>query len=413
MKGVEDAIWFAETAAPELRKTITSLPQIRIVAELDEPSLLGHAASQFPADLLIADLDPNAAVVIECIKQLREVRPELAVFALSSETEGDVVLKALRAGFKEFLVKPLDIKEFEQAIGRAVQTQPQTKQPGKLISIIGSAGGVGCTTIATNLAIELAELLGTAPKVALVDLDFRFGHVATLLDVHGQFTVADLCSTPEQLDDQMVMKALIKYEQNLYILRRPHSFAQAEMITAAHCANVLSSLQEMCAYVVVDGPTRQDPGGRAVLDSADYNLMVLQLLVTSVRNTDRMMQELGVQGFNPERIQFVCNRVGRESSHLGVDQVETILARKMFALLSDDWKSVSSSINIGQPLKVEFARSKVRQELRKLAMQIHSPETVSEKDGKRGLFGKLLGKGGSRKGPATKPAGGEIVANAT
>ncbi|MFH1417196.1 MAG: response regulator [Planctomycetota bacterium] len=402
-----------ETAAPQLRKTITSLPHLRIVAELDEPSLLGHAATQFPADLLIADLDPNAPVVIECLKQLRDVRPDLAVFALSSETEGDVVLKALRAGIKEYLVKPLDLDEFEQAVSRAIQTQPQTKQPGKLISVIGSAGGVGCTTIATNLAVELAELVGSEQKVSLVDLDFRFGHVATLLDVHGQFTVADLCSTPEHLDEQMVMKALIKYEQNLYILRRPHSFAQAEMITAAHCANVLSSLQETCAYVVVDGPTRQDPGGRSVLDSADFNFLILQLLVTSVRNTDRMMQELGVQGFNTDRIQFVCNRVGRESSHLGVDQVETILGRKMFALLSDDWKSVSSSINIGQPLKVEFTNSRIRQELRTLAMQVHCPETVSGKAGKRGLFGKLLGKGGSHKAPSTKPAGGEVVANAT
>jgi pilus assembly protein CpaE len=397
-----------ETAAPELRKKITSLPHARIVAELDEASLLGHAVSQFPCDLVVADLDPVAPVVLESIKQLTAEHPSLPVFALSSQTEGDVVLSAMRAGVKEYLVKPLDAEEFDQAISRAVQTKVRTKEPGKLISIIGSAGGVGCTTLATNLAIELADLAGEDQKVALVDMDFRFGHVATLLDVHGQFTVADLCSTPEQLDEQMVMKALIKHESGLYILRRPHSFAQAELITAAHCANVLSSLQEMFAYVVVDGPTRSDPGGRAVLDAADFNFMVLQLLVTSVRNTDRMMQELAVQGFNPERIQFVCNRSGRESAHLSVEQVETILSRKMFMVISDDWKSVSSSINIGQPLKVEYARSKVRQEIRALAMRVHDPELAAAKEGQRGgIFGKLLGKRGgataAQAGPQKAP----------
>ncbi len=403
-----------EADAAGLRKVLTSLPQIRIVAELDEPSLLGQAASQFPCDLIVADLDPAAPVVIECLKQLKEVHPGLPVFTLSSQTEGEIVLRAMRAGVREYLVKPLQVDELEQAVSRIVRDQPQTKQPGKLISVMGSAGGVGSTTIATNLAVELADLVGPEKKVALVDLDFRFGHVATLLDVHGQFTVADLCSTPEQLDEQMILKALIKHGENLLVLRRPHSFAQAEMITAAHCANVLSNLQEMCEYVVVDGPTRADPGGRSVLDAADYNLMVLQLLVTSVRNTDRMMQELAVQGFNTDRIQFICNRLGRESGHLEVAQVETILNRKIFATIPDDWKSVSASINIGQPLKTEHAKSKVRQELRNLAMKLHCPEELAAQEARRsGLLGKFLRKGGTTSAKSEAPSAGETPAPAT
>ncbi|HVP11290.1 MAG TPA: response regulator [Phycisphaerae bacterium] len=389
-----------EAAAPELRRAITSLPRLRIVAELDEPSLLGHAVAQFPCDLIVADLDPNALVVIECCKQLKEAHPSLPVFAVSGQTEGDVVLRALKAGIREYLVRPLNIQELQEAIERAIGAQSKTKEPGKLISVMGSAGGVGCTTIATNLAVELAELVGDSRKVALVDLDFRFGHVATLLDVHGQYTVADLCSTPEQLDEQMILKALIKHESGLLVLRRPHSFAQAELISAAHCANVLTSLQEMCAYVVVDGPTRHDPGARAVLDAADINFMILQLLVPSVRNADRIVQELAAQGFNTERIQFVCNRLGRDSAHLDVSQVETILNRKVFMTIMDDWKAVSSAINIGQPLKVEFGRTRVRQELLTLAMKIHCPEKLAEKDGRRGgLLGKFLRKGGGEAAP--------------
>jgi pilus assembly protein CpaE len=395
-----------EATAPELRRAITSLSRVRIVAELDEPSLLGHAVAQFPCDLIITDLDPNALVVIECVKQLKEAHASLPVFAVSGQTEGDIVLRALKAGIREYLVRPLNVQELDDAILRAIGTQSKTKEPGKLISVMGSAGGVGCTTIATNLAVELTELVGGHEKVALVDLDFRFGHVATLLDVHGQYTVADLCSTPEQLDEQMILKALIRHESGLLVLRRPHSFAQAEMISAAHCSNVLTSLQEMCAYVVVDGPTRHDPGARTVLDAADCNFMILQLLVPSVRNADRMVQELATQGFNTDRIQFICNRLGRDSAHLDVSQVETILNRKVFMTITDDWKSVSSAINIGQPLNVEFGRTRVCQELRTLAMKIHCPEKLAEKEGRRGgLLGKLLGKGGA--GPVSPKAAQE------
>jgi len=385
-----------QEAAPELRKTVTSLEPIRVVAELDEPSLIATAVGQFAADLLVADLDPNAEVVVECIRQLLESQPDLPVFALSANTEGQLVLRAMKAGVKEYLVKPLDLEELERAVGRHLETRAPTKEPGKLISCVGMAGGVGCTAIATNLAVELADLVGPEKMVCLADFDFRFGQVATLLDVHGQFTVADLCSTPEELDPEMIKKALVKHESGLYVLRRPHSFAQAEMITAAHCANVLTGLQDMCAYVVVDGPTRHDPGGRSVLDAADYNLFILQLLVTSVRNTDRIVQELGAQGFNIDRLQFVCNRVGRESAHLEVEQVETILDRKMYMTLSDDWKAVGTSINIGQPLHNEFTRSKVCQEIRDLAMKIHCPERLAAEAAKRGnLLAKFFRKGSS------------------
>lgn len=382
-----------ESHAPELRRAITTLPHLRIVAELDEPSLIAQATGQFPCDLVVADLDPNAPMVIEFLRHLQVARPDLPVFALSRQTEGDVVLQAMKAGVKEYLLKPLNVDELEQAVSRILGSQTKTKEPGKLISFMGSAGGVGTTTLSTNLAVELAELVGEDRMVVIVDLDFRFGHVATLLDVHGQHTVADLCATQEDLDPQMIRRALIKHESGVYVLRRPHSFAQAEMITAAHCANVLTSLQEMCEFVVVDGPTRHDPGGLTVLDAADYNFLVLQLLVTSVRNTDRMIQELAVQGFNTERISFLCNRVGRDSAHLEVEQVETILGRKVFAAISDDWKSVSSSINIGQPLKLYNERSRVRQEIMNLARTIHRPESSAVGASKKGgLLGRLFGK---------------------
>ena len=382
-----------EAHAPELRRTVTTLPQVRIVAELDEPSLLSHAVAQFPCDLLIVDLDPNALVVIECVRQLIQASPQLPVFAISDQTQGDLVLKAIKAGVREFLVKPLNLEELEAALSKITVATATDRQHGKLITLMGSAGGVGCTMLATNLAVELAEISGAAGRVALVDLDFRFGHVATLLDVQGQYTIADLCATPEELEQEIVEKALIDHKSGVRVLRRPHSFAQAEMITGAHCANVLTTLQSMCAYVVVDGPSRHDPGGRMVLDAADYNFIVLQLLVTSVRNTDRMIQELAVQGFNTERIHFLCNRLGRESGHLEMDQVEAILDRKMFATFSDDWKNASASINIGQPLKVYNEKARVRQEIRDLAARLHDPKAFEQAAAQRGgLMSRLFGK---------------------
>lgn len=398
-----------ETAAPEIRRQLTALPRVKIVAELDEPCLLAQAAAQFPAEVLVVDIDKSTDVVLECVAQLTQAFRNLVVFALSAHTSGDIVLRAMRAGVKEYLVKPLKTDEFAAAMDKAVAQNEDDKRPGQLISIIGTAGGVGSTTIATNLAVELAELAGDG-KVAIVDLDFRFGQVATMLDLHGPFTVADLCQTPEQVDPDMIMKAVVKHESGLLVLARPHSFAQAETITAAHCASVFTGLQEMCDYVIVDGPTRHDTGGRIVLDAADSILMVLQLLVTSVRSADRMLQELAAQGFNTERVSLICNRKGRESAHLEISHVEQTLNRKIYSMLSDDWNAVSSSINVGKPLCAEFGRSKIRQELQELARRFHEPEAVAAEAANRsGLLGRFFKKGTKQQAAAPEAAAANMA----
>lgn len=394
-----------EAAAPEFRRQITALPRVKIVAELDEPCLLAQAVSQFPAEVLIVDIDKSTDVVLECVSQLTQAFRNLVVFALSSETSGNIVLRAMRAGIKEYLVKPLTTEEFAAAMAKAVTQKTDEKAPGQLISIIGTAGGVGSTTLAANLAVELAGLVGGTGKVAIVDLDFRFGQVATMLDLHGQFTVADLCHTPEQVDPDLIMKAVVKHESGLLVLARPHSFAQAETITAAHCASVFTGLQELCDYVVLDGPMRHDPGGRIVLDAADAILMVLQLLVTSVRSADRMLQELATQGFNTDRISLICNRRGRESAHLEISHVEQTLNRKIYSTIPDDWNAVSSSINVGKPLSAEFGRSKVRLDIQELARKFHEPDALAaEAANKSGLLGRFFKKGAKPQAAASEAA---------
>lgn len=392
-----------EQYAPELRGALLSLPDLRLVAELDEPSLLPQAVAQLPADLVIAHLDPVPLIALEVLSQVAAVNPRMPIFAISGSTEGDVLLRAMKAGLKRFLVKPLDIEELREGLAGLAQTQVHVRPRGKLISVMGSAGGVGATFLATNLAVEMAELCATDKSVALLDFDFRFGQVATVLDLECQYTVADLCATPETLDPAMVEKALVKHESGVYVLSRPHLFSQAELITAAHCANVMSVLQEMFQYIVIDGPSRSDPGGRTVLDAADFNFMVLQLLVTSVRNADRMMQELVAQGFPVKRFNFICNRVGRESAHLEIQQVERSLHMQVFHQIPDDWKTVSSAINVGQPLRTEFDKSKVRASVRELAMKVHCPESLAKPEKSAGLFGKLL-KAASRTSPDKTPA---------
>lgn len=382
-----------EDYASSIRGDLLSIPGVQIVAEVDELALVEQAAGQFPAEVLLVHLDPLPEIALPVAAQVARARPDLAVLVLSETTDGQLILTAMRAGIREFITKPIDREMLAQAFEKVVATSTTTTQVGTLVSVIGTIGGCGASSIATNLAVELADLCKPDNKrVAVVDLDFRYGQLGTMLDLQPDYTISDLADTPEQLDAGIIDKAMVKHGSGVHLLARPNAFGQADHITAAHCVSVLSSLQQIYDYVVVDGPSRFDPGGQAVLDLADVNLLVIQLLVTSVRNVHRMLEELRDGGYNLSRFQLACNRVGRESTHLGIEHVERTLNMKVMHQVPDDWKTMSGAINMGVPLIEAAPKARIRTAIRELAERIMNPNEASSSGSstKAGLFGKLF-----------------------
>ena len=380
-----------ESYGPKLRTALLSFDGLKIVAEVDEPVLLPQAAQQFPAEVAIVHLDPNIEAVLQSAGQLAAEMPDLAVFAVSEFTDGQLILAAMRLGIREFLTKPLDQEFLATALEKATQRRLATATPGRLITVLGAAGGVGATSIATNLAVALAGL--ASGGVALADLDFRFGQVATMLDLETTYSIADLCETHEQLEPQVIERALVEHESGVQVLARPAQFSQAENITAAHCVGVLSGLAGMHEYVVVDGPSRFDPGAKAVLDLADDILLVMHLLVPCVRNLSRMIEGMREVGFNLERIKLVCNRSGRDSSGLLLEDVLETLGLKVYATLPDDWATASGAVNLGEPLVTHAEKSRVAQAFQDLAERLHRPEQQADEAGagkKGGLLSRIF-----------------------
>ncbi len=375
-----------------LRSTVLSFAGVKIVAEVDEPSLMTHALSQFPADVLVANLDPVPEAVLPMLEEVAKSNRDVEVFAVSNSTDGQLILASMRHGIREFLTKPIDDEVLAHAFEKVAEKNVGNDTSGSLITVIGGAGGVGATTIAVNLAVELNALTGG--NVAVVDLDHRFGQVATHLDVDPTYTMADLCDSPTQLEYQLIERALVKHRSGVQILSRPNQFMQADNITAAHCVGVLSALLEHHDYVVVDGPTRFDFGTKAVLDISDFNMLVLQLVVPTVRSVHRMLEGMTEVGFNLDRMKLVCNRVGGESGGITPEDVRETLNMDVFGEVPDDWNAVNAAINIGDPLSVSAPKSKVRQAIRGMALRLHDPhgemgESVKETK-KGGLFSKIF-----------------------
>lgn len=258
-----------EEVASDLRAVLLSVDGVRIVAEVNEPALLAQALSRMPAEVLLVHLDPNPAGMMDVVAPLIEAyKGQFAAIAMTESRDAELVMRAMRVGMKEFLWKPFPPEQLGEILQRvAREATGDGRRLGRLIVVVGTSGGVGATQLATNVAVELAQLEnweaapnpGTRPRVALVDMDFRFGQVAMQLDAQPTYTVAELCETPEQIDLQMIDRAMFKHGTGVHVLARPADLAQAERISAGQAAGVLAALQEHYDFVVVDLPARFDP----------------------------------------------------------------------------------------------------------------------------------------------------------
>ncbi len=389
-----------EGAARELRAHLLSVEGVKIVAEIDEPALLRQAVAQFPAEVLLMHLDPDPKGMMPVLAPvISEHKDRLAAIAMTEDRDAELVMQAMRAGMREFLWKPFPSEQLNEILRRIAREAPSGgNHAGRLVPIVGACGGVGTTTIATNVAVELGQLEhfdgNRRPKVAVVDLDFRFGQVAMFLDAQPTYTIAELCDTSEHVEGQMIERVMVKHRSGIHVLAQPSDMDQADRISAGQTAGVLAALLEHYDFVVVDGPVRFDPTARAVFDMTDIYIVVLQLLVPAVRNADRLIQELGRGGYNLDQIRLVCNRFGRDTGFLDPADVEATLHRKLDWTLPDDWRTASAAINIGAPLLDYAPKSKLRlafQEIaegigRRFASEVDEAEDESKNAEKKGLL---------------------------
>ncbi len=202
-------------------------------------------ARDIGAEVTVVALDHEPNQAIELIGALIAANPDAVVLPASRCTDSALILKSLRAGAREFLTLPIEPAELLACVAnllRGRDDSPDSKMQGpRIVAVTGAAGGIGCTTVAVNLATLLAS--SKQHETMLVDLDLMFGTIDAFLDIVPDRTLSDVIQQFERLDLTLLKRSIIQHGSGLFVLPHPISMQEA----AAIDPEILSACWACCA----------------------------------------------------------------------------------------------------------------------------------------------------------------------
>ena len=385
----------SDVTREELRKVLLGMESIWLEAECARYEFFFDVISQSSPDVVIVSLDSDQAKALTLISQLTQVSPDLPVLAVSAKGDGAAILQALRSGAKEFLTVPLVLEELLKALARlrprgdnrnGSSGEAASKAESQIIAVLGSRGGVGCTSVAVNLGATLAQRPGQS--VALVDLDLALGDADVALDLMADYTLADVALNVERLDMQFLRQALSKHKCGLSLLPHPVQMEDIALIREDSLQRVIGLLRASFTHLVLDLSKSFAPTDVTSLHMADVILLVAQLELSSLRNVVRLVQTLGNDPTLGEKVRVVLNRVGGESE-ISLKKAEETIGQPVYWQLPNDVKLMTESRNQGVPLVLHAPKSKLQQSYAGLAQALsgkEAPAPVKEKPNRWALF---------------------------
>ena len=329
-------------------------------------------------NLIIVDISQRTQLTLDVIVKFSKNLRNAKIIVLSYDTDSELVIKSLRAGAREFLVKPLIESDFIDSIEKMkdlILGNINDTTKCKVITTFSNKGGIGKTSIATNLAFELASL--TNEKVALVDLNFQMGDVTTFLDLNPSFDTSYVVNNLERIDETFLLSTLEKYKDtSLYVLADPPDLEQAEVITSENITTLINVLRSVFSYVIIDTTSSFDGKTITALDNSDLILLVAILNLPSVRNCQRCFDLFKRLGYQKDKVKLIINRY-MENDEIKIEDVEDVLEHSVYYKIPNNYFTIINAINKGMPTSDINHQSNIAKAFRELAALLSDNYTYS------------------------------------
>lgn len=378
----------------QLRRHLEGMAQVVVVGEAHDPAEAILAVKK-GADIAIIEVPGGAGETqaLDCIAQLLRLMPGISVMASGPDGSADLVIRAIRAGAVEFLRRPVSHDDLAAAIEKIRRLRKGSsagteRKAGRITSVYATKGGLGATTLATNLAVCLAKkALGT---VIAIDLDLRQGGIGTLLNLQPTYSVLDAFGQTDRLDEAFLRGLLVRHACGLNVLAAPPAIERSRF-TPEQVREGLDVIRSHFTHVVLDLPHDLDPGTIAALEESAEVLYLVGLNVPAVRAASAGLLALRHLGIDHRKLKVVVSRADAQEE-VSLRQAREALGMPVFWRVPNDYPTVLSSINEGTPFVLSAPRTEITRSLRQLSDKLnHGPEVMGKiKDESSSLLRRVL-----------------------
>ncbi len=340
---------------------------------------------------------------ITATEAIRKKVPFIQVVILSVQNDPNYMRRAMLAGARDFLSKPPLIDELTTAVRRAGDLALEEKSKfvvapfningapgaiplgmvlpnppsGKIIVVYSPKGGVGTTTVATNLA----TLLKTEQnKVALVDANLLFGDVAVFFNEHARNSFLELLEHSHELDPEIIEDVTaVNQKTGIHIMTAPKQPEFGDGGKGQSISRILTYMRQLYNFIVVDSSTYLTEVVQTCLDIADLIILVTTQDIPAIKNAHQFLSLADASGIERERILFVMNRYDRRVA-ITPEKVGATLKQPVRVSIPFEDRIISNAVNRGVPFILENKNLLASKAMVTLADQVKESVTLVKEE---------------------------------
>ncbi len=341
-------------------------------------------AAELRPQVILVGVDQPTARALKTIESLSELLPDSPIIAYSRAIDAESVRRAVLAGARDYLTKPLAPEDVTRAVEMALAQQERRKalqsadsasairSGGMIITAFGAKGGIGRTTISTNLATAFATR--NAGTAALVDLDTIFGDVAMMMDIPVETSLVDVAERIHDLDRESISKHLVRHHTGVRILPAPFEPTDWRNVDPEAVGKILTLLSQTHDFVVVDTPPTFTDLVAVALERATLVNLITSLDITAVKGTTSAYKLLNNSTLREDKIKLIVNDSTGVSS-LREEDVSRVLHREVAWSIPYD-EEIGASLQLGTPALIDKPNSPFSLSILEIASDLSGVELV-------------------------------------
>jgi len=345
-------------------------------------------------EVILVDIGSGILQRTEILSRLAAPSSGAAVIVIAMLGEVDMVRQAMLHGAQGFLLKPFSEAELLSSIRQAyelvlqrraempktaIAPQAESVRRAEIVAVYSPKGGVGCTTVAINLAVALKTI--TDKPTILLDADLRFGDVDTALNISSATSIGTLVSQLDEMDNQLLDRSLIQHKSGVRVVVAPPHLDMADAIRPEHLRKLLARLSELDeGYIIVDAWSTLDDCTLSILDKSQQLVVITTPQVTAMRDVHRFLEVLDLLGFSRQHTQLVLNNCYHRSD-VNIKDLERALGFPIVQQIEYAPNQVTASLNRGVPLVQEYQDSAAARSI------MHLAQIIVERSASQGELG--------------------------